>query len=96
MSIISCVWVLRQIAQVEALIGKGKTGWYDCEQRLRYERYFADNGDGEVTFVYTDGEDNGILNRLTPYFSAYFIRDCLYFISCITLFIGEVHFISVC
>ena len=56
--------ILRQIGQVEALVGVGQKGWYDREQQLRYARYTADNGHGEVTFVYTDGEDNGIMNRL--------------------------------
>lgn len=56
--------ILRRIEQVEVLIGEGEKGWYDREQRLRYERYTADNGGGDVMFVYTDGEDDGILNRL--------------------------------
>lgn len=56
--------ILRQIGQVEALVGDGKKGWYDREQGLRYERYTADNGNGEVTFVYSDRESDGILNRL--------------------------------
>ena len=56
--------ILWQIEQVEELVGAGEKGWYDQNQRLRYERYSAVNGGGEVTFVYTDGEDNGILHRL--------------------------------
>ena len=56
--------ILRRISQVEALLGEGEKGWYDREQGLRSERYTSDNGNGEVTFVYSDGEDNGILNRL--------------------------------
>jgi hypothetical protein len=44
------------IEQIEELLGKGKTSWYDRDQRLRYERYTAlpENGGGSVAFVYAD------------------------------------------
>jgi hypothetical protein len=59
-----------QIQDIENIFGKGKIGWYSEEQGLRSETYFDySNGKGNagaisVEFVYTDGEDNGIDNRL--------------------------------
>ncbi|MDR3305322.1 MAG: hypothetical protein LBS85_04725 [Clostridiales Family XIII bacterium] len=60
----------RQIQDIEAIFGKGKIGWYSKEQGLRTETYYDNsNGKGKsgatsVEFVYTDGADNGIMNRL--------------------------------
>lgn len=55
-----------KIEGIEALMGKGETGWYDKEQRLRYVEYRQEEGrlSATVRFVYTDGEDNGITHRL--------------------------------
>lgn len=55
-----------QIEGIEAILGKGKTGWHDREQRLRYMEYQQDERQlsATVRFVYTDGTDNGITHRL--------------------------------
>jgi beta-lactamase regulating signal transducer with metallopeptidase domain len=54
-----------QIEGIEAILGKGKTGWHDREQRLRYMEYRHKEGrlSATVRFVYTDGVD-GVTHRL--------------------------------
>ncbi len=55
-----------QIEGIEAVLGKGKTGWHDREQRLRYMEYRHIEGrlSETVRFVYTDGQSEGINHRL--------------------------------
>lgn len=55
-----------QIEGIEAILGKGKTGWHDREQRLRYMEYRHKEGrlSATVRFVYTDGRSDGITHRL--------------------------------
>jgi hypothetical protein len=48
------------IEQIEqSLGGKGRKGWQDREQQLRYEEY-ADNGGNTVRFVY-DNRGGGLV-----------------------------------
>ena len=56
--------ILLTMDDVESLIGKSNKGWFSRDQRFRYGRYTADNGNGDVTFVYFDGEMNGLNNPL--------------------------------
>jgi len=56
-----------QIEGIEAILGKGKTGWHDREQRLRYTEYRHQEGrlSATVRFVYTDGRsEDGLMHRL--------------------------------
>lgn len=54
-----------QIEGIEAILGKGKTGWHDREQRLRYMEYHHKEGrlSATVRFVYMD-KSKGIPHRL--------------------------------
>lgn len=57
---------LNTIEQVTEVLGQGKSGWQDREQRLRYMEYRQQEGrlSATVRFVYTDGESDGITHRL--------------------------------
>ncbi len=57
---------LNTIEQVTEVLGQGKNGWQDREQRLRYMEYRQKEGrlSATVRFVYTDGESGGIAHRL--------------------------------
>jgi beta-lactamase regulating signal transducer with metallopeptidase domain len=58
--------VLRNIEQVETLLGNGASGWQDREQGMRYVEYSQKEGRlaATVRFVYSDKNSDGIDHRL--------------------------------